>query len=288
MMENTVNRFDIYKKINLPGECATELEKAFEALDRQGKTKEIRALIIPFFEGENIEGELEKIAVNSYIHPDMIRLVFCFLCLDKTREIILSKGLGEDDFIANLLDITIWARVCLRDEGHPGMHEFEWIAKSLRGRLLRLGRMQFEIEKFKPREFTEKGVTIYRGEPVINVHIPDDGTPIPDVARFDSYKRAREFFDSDIFVFESYLLYPPQRKFLSPDSNIVHLMDDFTLIYFDENTQFRDMWRIFGGKREKWDIDTLPRGTSLQRGYADHLAKTGKCGAGYGIMIFDK
>ena len=51
--------------------------------------------------------------------------------------------------------------------------------------------------------------------------------------------------------------------------------------------KFHDKWRVFGRNYDK-DADHLPRKTSIQRAYADHLKQGGKVRTGYGIFFFDE
>lgn len=274
---------DIAYEIGLPGEAVDEMRRAYETiLASCGKSVLDEAKRV-LFSGSECGALLEEAAGKCALRADMVKLVFCFYALEESREIYRAKGFSEDVFMQSLTDITIWAKVAKKYYGGWGMHEFEWVCRTLRSTVVRMGRLQFEPNVFKSREYTLCGRTLHRGDPVLNVHIPE-GEPMPKEARTASYRQAADFFGNDVFVCESYLLWPRQRDFLKKDSNILSFMDDFETVYSCPNSG-HDLWRIFG-VRDSFDPKELPRETSLQRAYAEMLEADGGIGSGYGVMIF--
>ncbi|QOV19367.1 hypothetical protein INP51_15765 [Blautia liquoris] len=124
--------------------------------------------------------------------------------------------------------------------------------------------MQYEYSSFFLDEYSLNGVTLKKGDKVINMHIPSSGS-FSEKTRMDSYQRAYRFFEKDFpektvpIVCSSWLLYPGYR--------------DIT-----------DSWRIFGKDAGKPPVD-LPRDTSLQKAFAEYLEKGGTPGVGYGILF---
>ena len=286
---------EILNKIKMPEEGQAFI---FEVLDKiyanEEYLREFKEIKDEFFaleideikkDNNDFWPHLEAFGAKLGYSFDQIALPFCIECTDVTEKRMREQGFGDEDIIANLVDIVIWAKICERDWGGWGMHEFSWVSRSLRAILWRLGRLQFEISEFEADEFNKYGVHIKRGDKVINTHIPEDG-PMPDDQRLDAYKRAYEYFGFGHFVCDTYLLYPRQREFLPKDSNIVRFMDEFEAVKSGELEGHNNMWRIWG-QRDNWDPATLPRNTRLQRAYADHLAKHNCTGWGYGVMIFD-
>src|SRR5699024_9238318 len=77
------------------------------------------------------------------------------------------------------------ARVHRRRSGRLGLHQLPWMALNWRGRLVHLGRLQFDLHR------TERGTAQERW--VIGTHIPATGSLDP-AAVEDSFTRATEYF----------------------------------------------------------------------------------------------
>lgn len=272
--------------IKMPEEAASLIYETIEKINHDEDFKEkINNIKDKFFNDADVDKELEILAEEKNISHNLLSLAFCLLCTDIMHDRYKEQGIGDDVYYDSLIDLTIWAKVCHRDYGEWGMKEFHWVSRALRGKLYRLGRLQFELIPYKFDTYSRGGYTVNKGDTVINVHIPEGGAMTSEM-RLDSYKRAYKMFGLNVFVIESYLLYPKQFDFLPENSNILSLMREYDIIRHGEDDTMKDMWRIFG-RREKFIPSELPRDTSLQRAYADHLAKTGKNGWGYGVMIFD-
>ncbi len=273
----------IFEYIKMPEECA---KPALECLERHKNGEVFKKLKEKFFNNEYVIDDIDGYAESVAEPYRMVRLAFCLFCTDRMYELYMSKGYDDKIYLDSLIDLRVWALTCKRNYGEWGMEEFKWLQHALRGKVIRLGRLQFEetIYEYGP-DFTLCGVDVKRDAPVIGVHIPEDGSFTTE-QRFDSYKQAHKIFKNSVFVCESYLLYPPQYDFLKPESNIVKFMNEFEIVYVYESKYRQDMWRIFG-LRETYDPKDLPRETSLQKGYAEHLEKTNVNGWGYGVLIFD-
>ncbi len=273
---------EILEYIKMPEECS---RLALECFDRLKDNEEFIALKDQFYNDLYITDKLDCLA-NTLGEPyRMVRLAFCLYCTDKMYELFKEQGLSDRVYLDSLIDLRVWALTCKRNYDEWGMEEFKWLANALRGKLYRLGRLQFERETYLFDSYEAHGVSIKKGDPVIATHIPEDGRMTYE-ARLDSYKQAYAMFGNPVFICESYLLYPEQYNFLPENSNILDFMSEFDIVYSQENDRMNDMWRIFG-IRENYNPEELPRDTSLQRAYADHIAKTGMNGSGYGVLVFD-
>ena len=267
----------------MPEECA---KLSVECLNRHKDTETFIKLKEDFYNGSDVKDALYDYAEEVGEPFRMVRMAFCLFCVDRMYDIFKAKGLSDKVYLDSLIDLRVWALTCMRNHGEWGMQEFDWLIHALRGKVIRLGRLQFEVTKYEyGPDFELCGYELKHDAPVIGFHIPEDG-PFTDEQRLDSYKQAYEYFGNPIFVCESWLLYPPQYGFLKPTSNIVKFMNEFEIVYVKELTNRQDMWRVFG-MRDSYDPKDLPRNNSLQRGYAEHLEKTGVNGWGYGILIFD-
>jgi len=144
-----------------------------------------------------------------------------------------ARGVPEDVTWLTLGDIgdNIASRISL--EGRAGFDAF-WFSYHLRGRIYRLGRLQFNVG----RATIDSGpdAPFVPGDPVLGVHIPMAG-PLTPAACDDAFRRARDFFPrhvSDRHVpvgtCRSWLLDPVLAEYLPDDSNIVGFQRRFRLV----------------------------------------------------------
>ena len=134
-------------------------------------------------------------------------------------------------------------------------------------------------------------IEVKPGDTVLNIHIPSNGQSLSDEVRFDSYRRAREFFFPDAkgpipFVCSSWLLWPEYEQCIPESSNIMRFRHDFTIVDAKADDGFSDGWRIFGAAAKK-EVSEWPRDTSLRRAIAEFAEKGGRHGLGYGVFFFD-
>ena len=219
-------------------------------------------------------------------------LLFAF-CGEPLLEKYKVKGIDEEIYWQSMRDLRWKFNECLAVHGIPGTFVASWYPGFFDMTRFALGRLQYEHYRFDADEYTRASVTLHRGDPVINFHIPSCG-PLTLESRMDSYKRAYEFYRKDFpsgilpLVCHSWLLYPGHREFLPPESNILSFMNDFDILRFDERDRehFGDAWRVFGAAASK-SPEEWPRDTSIRRALADRICSGGKVGVGYGVILFD-
>lgn len=272
----------LFDKIAFPAPA----REAFFAAENKVRPR-IAEISETFFGGSPIDALIGEIAEKTGENADVLWMTACVMLAEKTYGIYAERGIAGDIFWDTMSDITIWVKVARRDWGTWGLHnQFGWLSNHLRATLFRLGRLQFELRKFRCEEYTKGGRTVRRGDPVINIHIPEGG-PLDRDSRFDSYRRAHDFFGLDVFVCDTWLFYPRHTEFLQPDSNILAFMRDFDIIESSEKEgDLSNMWRIYG-RRDSYDPAELPRDTGMRRAYADWLARENKTGSGYGVRFWD-
>ena len=271
--------------IAMPEEAAALCRELCPKIAASGEYPAIKQ---EFFAGHPTRPTIEAYAEANGMRPRAALLAFAELFSAHTREIYAERGYDESIFVDSLLDLTIWAKVCIRDEGEWGLQEYDWMSGQLRATMFRLGRLQFHLIPYRGEEYSRGGMTVRKGDTVINIHIPE-GDPITRDKRLDSYRRAYRFFGEKYHAFtcSSYLFYLKHEEFLPRTSNILDFMHDFYLYNGTTSKSTGDLWRIFGGKRDNWDPATLPRDTGLRRAYADHLAKEFETGHASGVFLFD-
>lgn len=159
--------------------------------------------------------------------------------------------------------------------GRAGFDPF-WFSYHLRGRIYRLGRLQFNVG----RATIDSGpdAPFMPGDPVLGIHIPMDG-PLSPEAVDDALARGRAFFPrhvSDrhipIGTCRSWLLDPQLAEFLPADSNIVRFQRRFALV---------DGWSLPGDNAVLHYVFGLPHTdpaeleptSTLQRAIRDRLLR---------------
>lgn len=227
---------------------------------------------------------LREHAAEFGCEPYRLSLAATLLLTRNMKVVYEQQGYDLQIYQDSLQDVAIWAKCCKAETGLWGMKQFAWLSGTLRGRLWRLGRMQFEIIHFEEGHYEKDGVVLNDGDTVINTHIPE-GEPLTPERRTDAFDRAVRFFGSNVFLCESWMLWPAHYEMLRPGSNVLSFMDDFDIFKSAEYPGVKDLWRVFG-YRQDYRPDRLPAESSMQRAYIARLKQNGGLtGCGYGIHI---
>lgn len=187
-----------------------------------------------------------------------------------------KEGIADEVYFLTMRDIAIWADAYEKKNGCPGLRELGWINLSIKGKLFRLGRLQFE-PKVLTEEIKAAGKSYPKGMKVLNVHIPEDGKLSTDACG-EAFDKAEEFFGSGrcgleagwhyTYICESWLLSPVLKNFLDEESNIIAFQNRFEV--YDVVYDFRQAEeRVFGEILE--DIEKYPENTRLQKGLKEWL-----------------
>lgn len=189
-----------------------------------------------------------------------------------------ARGLTTELSWEVLADLGQQMRVHRRSSGRLGLHQLGWMALNWRGRLVHLGRLQFDLHR------AEQGTDRERW--VIGTHIPARG-PLTPQAVEDSFARATEYFtthyaDLDAgrpqdaprfgheFVCESWLMNPVLVQELGAASNIGGFVDRWEILSNSAGAGSAAFF-VFG-ERPPYDAAALPRSTRLERVVAERLA----------------
>ena len=70
---------------------------------------------------------------------------------------------------------------------------------------------------------------------------------------------------------------------LSSESNIVDFMNDFDIVSFEDTTDYKEAFHVFG-RLSDFSYDNLPKNTSLQKAYAERIKSGLPIGSGVGIL----
>ncbi len=233
---------------------------------------------------------LEKSCPKAHIFT--VHLLY-YICLSKALRTEYQKaGIAESVYVDSMADLFIKLQECRDVYGINGSFVAGWFFGFFRLSRFTLGRMQYEIIPFWGHEdYSKQGHILHPKDPVINIHIPKGGRLSREV-RMESYQRAADFFQNQFeagkpipFVCSSWLIYPEQKNFLPPTSNLLSFMEDFDILMTKEGEGYQFAWRLF----DRWyngNPKTLPRNNSLRRAYADRMAAGLPAGTGYGVFFY--
>lgn len=223
------------------------------------------------------------------LEDDFGMLAVCLLLTYASHGLYREKGIAEDIYIDSMKDIRVWTQTCIENRHHLGVCQYGWIRNFFTASIIRLGRLEFHIIAYNLDEpYTACGVTVRKGDPVINTHIPADGHIEPEAVQ-DAFCRAYRYFGKTgitPIVCHSWLLYPKNRLFCKPNSRMAAFLDCFTILESEDIPDSGDLWRVFG-HRPTYEPDTLPDDTPLRRQLKEHLKNGGTMGEGYGILLHD-
>ncbi|HIV91638.1 MAG TPA: DUF5596 domain-containing protein [Candidatus Eisenbergiella stercoravium] len=216
--------------------------------------------------------------------PRRLALVLFVTFAISAHEEYRKKGIADQIYFDTFRDIAIWNRECKRKYGEEGLAEVEWISRSVKLQLFRLGRLQFEPGTLE-KELFRNGEALPVGTPVLYVHIPAE-EPLSEEACRDSFRRAAEFWKNTkrIYVCESWLLSPHLKDILKEDSNILRFQEMFELAGVDEDSRQAEE-RVFG--KFLADKNKYPEKTSLQRAMKAYLLNHNRVGSGTGVRLED-
>ena len=285
-MKNYINDFVL--KYDYPREAVKAIEEAYTILS---ENENFNSLLNNYYSDEsiNVDGEkgpLYGLCSDADVNFFTAKLVF-YICLSRSlRQKYLEKGFGEDFWFENMADLKVKMMECFDVHNVWGIFSAGWFYSVFRMGTFTIGRLCYNVGEYDGEEITVADRVVKKGDKFISIHIPSSGKPFDRETRLESYKRASEFFGTDLFRCDSWLLYPPNREILKPGSNIISFMDDFKTVKSYEYKDNHIMWRIFGSRYEL-PPEKLPRDSSLRKAYADFMSAGNRPGAGVGYFILD-
>lgn len=169
-----------------------------------------------------------------------------------------------------------------RLRGAPGLLNWRWFRLHLTGRLIEVGRLQFELFR------SHSNVSAVAGEWVVNLHIPADSGALSPRAVDESLARGAKVVRSawpelhiSHAICESWLLDPYLRERM-PDSNIASFASRFDVWDAPVDEPTDPLYFLWGHR----DLRRLPTGalSTLERVVVDRIAAGGTWGAALGVM----
>lgn len=214
-----------------------------------------------------------------------IHMLLLLQCAVELRDVYQARGLEDGLFLDTMRDLRTKLLECRRVYGVWGTFVLHWFRSFFLCERFTLGRLQYER-----RPWVGPGYDpwLIEGEPAWWCHIPS-GTPCHPEDVLDSLRRAYDFFGIGGGIFavgcKSWMLYPPHMLLFPEGGNLAAFQKNFR-VFFQQERENIDLWRIFG-RKELGDPSTLPKETTLQRNFAAWLSCGNRMGIGAGLLLFD-
>lgn len=203
-----------------------------------------------------------------------------YLSIDYSHRKFQLLGYPDDVWHDTISDMAIWLRHEKRNNGIIGLGTVAriWTAVLFNAKVIRRGRLECNTNYlYKERDLRdpENNLLLVYGDPVINIHIPEDGAL--DLALCSkSLKAMAEFFAEfhkdynwKAVICQSWLLDCQLRSMLPASSNIIKFQN--TGIHYPVDEAADTVFRVFGNQ----DPFAIKNPTSLQRKAADFLRQGG-------------
>ena len=203
-----------------------------------------------------------------------------------TRSIFKKESIDEEIYFNALKYIGKCAEKYREKHGFYGVDDYVWLSSLFVPELYHIGALQFKLCAFPYKSMTLEETTINKGQTVIQVHVPENAS-LTQQNLDKSYSGASKLFGTDIFLVDSWLLFPEHKNMLDSDSSIVRFSNSYTIIDSYETNEYEGLWRIFG-KMDDYVYEKLPQNTALQRAYAERVKRGLHIGSATGIMKYDK
>lgn len=229
----------------------------------------------------------ELSGVNHYT----VATIFCLLACEDLEKRYAEAGYPRELFIDTMKDLRYKALECKAVKGVYGTFVASWNVGFFNLTRFALGRFQYERKTFNADIFGVDGNYIKKGDTVLNIHIPSSGIPLTDEVRYDSYRRALNFFypgcdTPQAFVCNSWLLYPEYEEYIPNKLNIKRFRKDFAIVGSTSRETFSDGWRVFADKADLPPSE-LPQMNTMQKTFALYCMTGKNHGSGYGVFFFD-
>ena len=254
-------------------------------------TKAIKAYVESNYEIQAVENILKLLSKTINLPYYSVLQIFFMELAEKLETRYYDANYDEKLFINTISDLKYRMLECKDIHGVYGNAAPWWYGNIFRMELFGIGRFQYKEKSYVGESLLVCGHAIKSGERVIDIHIPSNCGAIDIETRYESYRRAYEFFCKHgkvdrIFVCKSWLLWPSYEASFKFSKNITSFRNDFKLIQPIPTPSFDNAWRIFGREYEK-SISYWPRKTALQKSLAEYCENGGLHGLGYGFFVFD-
>ena len=226
--------------------------------------------------------------INEYdiTESDGIKNLFSALyCCERLSEHYSERWIDEDILLRTLSDIETSLESWYEIKGYLWLGSIRWLSGHLSGKLYRLGRLQFCLDKAM---YDVPEIEMVKGENVISVHV-QAGEPLKFEDCLTSFKQAVKFFEGYFptfhyrhFICYSWLLDKELHKYLPMESNILKFARQFEIYRQEPSDRIFNYVFKRGASR-----DDLPSVTS-KTAFAETVKRAAIGGAvfyeGYGVI----
>ncbi|WP_114855558.1 acyltransferase domain-containing protein [Brachybacterium sp. YJGR34] len=241
-----------------------------------------------------VAAKAEHDALQQRLAPGegLIPILAFLVSTETARSWHATRGLRPEQSWQVLADLGQQMRVHRRGTGRLGLHQLHWVAGNWAGRLVHLGRLQFDLSRRRVARL-EQGADRAPDAPeeperwVIGTHIPATG-PLDPAEVEASFTAATAYFSTHYadlgagreadepafgheFTCDSWLLSEEFAQILGPDSNLARFAALWERIGSVPGDGDSALFFVFG-LRPPVDPADLPRRTRLERAVADRLA----------------
>ena len=286
-------------KIGLPAEVPEAIKDIVHKITEKGASEEFFSLAYIYASAQEItaleaKDRLDSLAQRAETSEFGLYMVFVIYCTGYMQEKYKNNNIDDCIFWDTMDDIRCIVLECMNCNKIVGIEPFTWYDGFFKLNRFALGRFQYEPLSFPVDFITKNGIKISDGNKCFNMHIPSSGISLTDDVRFDSYRKAYEFYkkrgefegENIIFRCASWLLYPKHFEFLPKESYLLRFISDFDIIAVGEANEFSYAYRIFGDVRGK-SVEEYSEKTSMQRAYKKWILDGNKPGSGQGVIVFD-
>lgn len=267
-MEN----YELYYLIDLPTEIIQNLKLVSEEIDLQS---------IDCYLNQLMDIKTAAAAYQYFINlwkedGDNIKMLYCQLeCARRAFDKYEEKHISPQIYKDTMKCFTRFLEECKKKNGRMFFDRGWWTYRQVSMNLFRLGELEYEYGE-------------YKGEKVINIHIPSDAD-LSTEAVDCSLKQAALFFHSYHDNYEyipytcySWLMSPTLKSLLSEKSNILAFQNRFDIM--EENKEDKEYIEWLFQVPVDTEYLKLPEKTSLQKKVKKLLLNGGTVGVAYGIM----
>jgi len=235
--------------------------------------------------------ELDKLSNEINEHRYSLYLEYLKSALTILKEKYIKENIPLEIYETTIKDLAYKEEECRLVYGVKGIFPLDWYIGVFNLEVLGFDRLQFQ--KTTLYEDVNVGdIHAKKGDPVINVHIPRDGTKLDYDRVKNSYRLASEFYIKHYgfkypvtFMLESWLMDPFIKEVMPNTSNIVKFTSDFTLFKSEINPSYKEIWRLFDTNYDG-DFNHLPNNTTLRRKYIESFKNGRGFGRGEGLYIY--
>lgn len=284
-------------ELSFPQDARAELSRVMGVLQARERDKDFAVLIDQFYQSgcdwSHTDPELAALSESVGENRYSVDMLYWLCCAERLRAIYQQEGIADSVFIDTIGDLLAKLLECHELHGVWGTFVSSWYPQFYRLQIFRLGRLEFQDKTLaEPITDCEGQVYLSKGERVKSIHIPSGFGPLTEEARYDSYRRAYDFFKNErkgaplVCFCHSWLLHDSTKEILPPSSNTIAFINDFLIVRQEQEESFPNAWRVFGADAQKPTAE-LPERTSMQRAYKQYLLSGRKLGYGLGILAFD-